>query len=325
MLRSKQPIFQPPRNRRNLSELQIPTKRNRFVGWSTPWPDSFGVLQRACLLGSFCPLQFEISSPTRCNVLQRNQNNHSRDWLETSSGYENYKLINCFPNKDSRLPSTLEPVLHQQLISMFLFHLTLFQRLTLAFNTHQPCDLCDLCILSDMWRRLPRHHSFLLLCFSWVSGLLFFWCNFSKSCKNSCCSYTSSPSISNNIIDRYIVISHDLKYPFSRKSSNILDIGFCHVANHLRNSQKNPGMPWRSFLNLESKSSNLNPSKIGRCMDMITTQWLHLMIWNGWTSWIFFWLRIPQVDDLARLKVVGTRLANFKRKKTRKTKWVWRN
>ena len=183
---------------------------HRFVGWSTPWPDSFGVLQRACLLGSFCPLQFEISSPTRCNVLQCNQNNHSRDWLETSSRYDNYKLVNCFPNKDSRLPSTLEPVLHQQLISMFLFHLTLFQRLALAFNTHQLCDLCDLCILSDMVWRLPRHHSFLFLCFSWVSGLLCFWCYFSKSFKNSCCSYTSSPSISNNIIDLYLCFRGNL-------------------------------------------------------------------------------------------------------------------
>ena len=30
-----------------------------------------------------------------------------------------------------------------------------------------------------------------------------------------------------------------------------------------------------------------------------------------------FWLRIPQVDDLARLKVVGTCLANFDEKNTK--------
>lgn len=189
---------------------------------------------------------------------------------------------------------------------MFLFHLTLFQRLTLAFNTHQSCDLCDLCILSDMWRRLPRHHSFLMfLCFSWVSGLLCFWCYFSKSSKNSWCSYTTSPSLSNNSINRYIVISHCLKYQFSRKSSNILP-WFCHVANHQRNSPEKSWDALTFFFELGIQVIQPQSIKNWTMNDMITTQWLHLKV---------FWLRIPQVDDLTRLKVVGTRLANFNGKK----------
>ena len=188
---------------------------------------------------------------------------------------------------------------------MFLFHLTLFQRLTLAFNTHQSCDLCDLCILSDMWRRLPRHHSFLFLCFSWVSGLLCFWYYFSKFCKNSCCSYTSSPSISNNIIDLYLCFRGNLSLntlvlprckpskEFSRKILGCPDVLFWTW---------NPSHPTSIHQKLDDvwyDNDSITPSD-----DM---KWLNKLK--------VFWLRIPQIDDLTRLKVVGTHLANWKTKK----------
>lgn len=78
-----------------------------------------------------CNLRFPVlPNEMYCNVTKTNTQRIAWRHLPDMTTF-----TNRFPGKDNRLPGTLEPVLHQQLISMFLFHLTLFERLTLAFNT----------------------------------------------------------------------------------------------------------------------------------------------------------------------------------------------